>query len=51
MDAAMFMEAGIPTVVFGPHGDGAHADVEWVDLDSVRQCVDIYTALIERFCS
>jgi acetylornithine deacetylase len=51
MDAAMFMEAGIPTVVFGPHGDGAHADVEWVDLDSVRQCVDIYTALIERFCA
>jgi len=51
MDAALFMEAGIPTVVFGPHGDGAHADVEWVDLDSIRQCVEVYTALIERFCA
>ena len=50
MDAALFSEHGIPTVVLGPHGEGAHAKVEWVDLASVQQCVDIYTAVIAEFC-
>ncbi len=50
MDAALFSDHGIPTVVLGPHGDGAHAKVEWVDLESVQQCVDIYTAVIAEFC-
>lgn len=50
MDAALFSEHGIPTVVLGPHGEGAHAKVEWVDLGSVQQCVDIYTAVIAKFC-
>ena len=35
MDAAIFAEAGIPTVNFGATGCGAHEAVEWVDLDSV----------------
>ena len=50
MDAALFSEHGVPTVVLGPHGEGAHAKVEWVDLESVQQCVDIYTAVIADFC-
>jgi acetylornithine deacetylase len=50
MDAAFFSAHGVPTVVLGPHGDGAHAKTEWVDLASVQQCVDIYTAVIEDFC-
>ena len=36
MDAAFISAAGIPTVVFGPDGAGAHAVEEWVDLASVR---------------
>ncbi len=51
MDAALLAEHGIPTVVLGAHGDGAHAKVEWVDLASVQHCLDIYTALIADFCS
>ncbi len=35
MDAALLAEAGVETVVFGPGGAGAHADEEWVDLESV----------------
>jgi len=35
MDMALMNEAGIPTVCFGPKGEGEHADVEWVDLASV----------------
>ena len=31
-----FASAGIPTVVFGPAGEGAHAVEEWVDLASAR---------------
>ena len=50
MDAALFSEHGVPTVVLGPLGEGAHAKVEWVDLESVQQCVDIYTAFIADFC-
>ena len=29
-DSAFLSAAGIPTVIYGPEGDGAHADVEWV---------------------
>ena len=35
-DAALLAEAGIPAVLFGVDGAGAHAASEWVDLDSLR---------------
>ena len=38
MDAAIFAQAGIPTVNFGALGAGAHEAVEWVDLETVVQC-------------
>ena len=50
MDSALFGDAGIPTVVLGPAGAGAHAIEEWVDLASVEGCRDIYTDLIADFC-
>jgi acetylornithine deacetylase len=50
-DAALFAAAGIPTVVFGPGGEGAHAEVEWVDLDSVEQLVGILGATARAFCT
>ena len=37
MDAAFLAAAGIDTAVFGHAGNGAHAAVEWVDLDSVEK--------------
>ena len=40
MDAALIQAAGIPAVVFGPGGEGAHAVEEWVDLGSVEACAD-----------
>jgi acetylornithine deacetylase len=49
-DAASLAAAGIPTVLFGPCGDGAHATHEWVDLESVRQCVAIYERVIADIC-
>jgi len=50
-DSALLASAGIPTVVFGPRGEGAHAAVEWVDLASVERCAEIYFAVAEEFCA
>jgi acetylornithine deacetylase/succinyl-diaminopimelate desuccinylase-like protein len=41
MDSALLAAAGADTVVFGPHGEGAHAAVEWVDLASVHRSAAI----------
>jgi acetylornithine deacetylase len=49
-DAALLAAAGIPTVIFGPGGDGAHADVEWVDLDDVERLVEILVATAGDLC-
>jgi acetylornithine deacetylase/succinyl-diaminopimelate desuccinylase-like protein len=51
MDMALTNAAGIPTVAFGPAGEGAHADVEWVDLASVERCVEVYVKAAELLCS
>ncbi len=49
-DAASLHAAGIPTVLFGPAGAGAHAVEEWVDLASVQACVEVYLAVARAFC-
>ena len=51
MDAAFTSEAGIDTVVFGPIGAGAHADVEWVDLESVRRHCEILIDTASHYCA
>lgn len=50
-DAALLTGAGVPTVVFGPGGDGAHAVVEWSDLDQVERCAGILLATARDFCA
>ena len=49
-DSALLAEAGIPTVLFGPAGEGAHAEIEWVDVESLERCVEIYLAVASDFC-
>ena len=49
-DAAVLSEAGIPSVLFGPSGSGAHAVEEWVDLASVKTCAEIYLETALSFC-
>ena len=51
MDSLLTSRAGIPTVIFGPVGEGAHGDVEWVDLDSVQTCREIYADLARVWCA
>lgn len=50
-DAATLTASGIPTVLFGPVGTGAHAVEEWVDLPSVAACAEIYLGVARAFCA
>ena len=50
-DAALVAAAGIPTVLFGPAGEGAHAAVEWVDVSSLERCRHVYAAVAAALCS
>lgn len=50
MDASLFAEAGVETVVIGAHGTGAHADEEWVDLGSVAQLAGILARAAAAWC-
>jgi acetylornithine deacetylase/succinyl-diaminopimelate desuccinylase-like protein len=49
-DSALLAAAGIPTVVFGPRGQGLHSEVEWVDVASLEHCVEIYGAVAAELC-
>jgi acetylornithine deacetylase len=49
-DSALLAAAGIPTVVFGPRGEGLHSEVEWVDVASLEDCVEIYGAVAAELC-
>ena len=51
MDSALLADASIPTVVFGPGGEGAHATVEWVSLDEVERCAAALIATARTFCA
>ena len=50
-DAAFIAAAGIPTVLFGPDGDGAHAAVEWVSIPGTVACARALTAAAADFCA
>jgi acetylornithine deacetylase len=50
MDAALLAAAGIPTVVFGPGGAGAHAAVEYTLISEVAACAEILARAALAFC-
>jgi acetylornithine deacetylase len=50
-DAAFIAAAGIPTVLFGPGGEGAHAATEWVSLGGTDAVADTLVAVARRFCA
>jgi acetylornithine deacetylase len=49
-DASLLDQAGIPCLLFGVSGEGAHAATEWVDIESIHKTTDILTAVIRDFC-
>ena len=50
MDSAILGAAGIPSVLFGPSGEGAHAAQEWVSLSSITRGATILAQAIVEFC-
>jgi acetylornithine deacetylase len=43
-DAAILGAAGTPTVLFGPRGAGLHSIEEYVEVDDVQACRDVFRA-------
>ena len=50
-DAAFLAGAGIPTVMFGPGGEGAHAADEFVSIRDTVTVARTLTAVAERLCA
>ena len=50
-DSAFIAGAGIPTALFGPGGDGAHAAEEWVSVRDVESCARVLTRTASAFCA
>ncbi len=49
-DSALISGAGIPCVIFGPGGGGAHADVEYSELNDVKACAQTLVRAAAAFC-
>jgi len=49
-DAGLLHEAGIPCLLLGVRGGGAHADKEWAEVASVHRLTEILTGTIADFC-
>ena len=49
-DCAILKDAGIPCVMFGADGAGAHAATEWTTVQSVRTLADILAETATEFC-
>lgn len=50
-DSAYLSAAGIPTVLYGPEGEGAHADTEWVSRSGTVTAARVLTDLAGDVCS
>lgn len=50
-DSAFIAAAGIPTVLYGPGGEGAHAAEEWVSVDDTVAVTHTLVGAAEALCS
>jgi acetylornithine deacetylase len=50
-DAAFIAAAGIPTVMFGPAGEGAHAAEEWVSISSTETVARTLVSVAASVCA
>ena len=50
-DSAFLSAAGIPTVLYGPEGEGAHADIEWVSRSGTDTTATVLTQFARDFCA
>jgi acetylornithine deacetylase len=50
-DSALISAAGIPTVLFGPSGAGAHAEEEWVSIKDTEACAGVLSRVAAELCA
>jgi acetylornithine deacetylase len=50
-DASLMLEAGIPGLLFGVDGGGAHAATEWIELDSLDRVSRVLAQAATNFCN
>jgi acetylornithine deacetylase len=50
-DSGLIAAAGIPTVLFGPGGEGAHEIEEWVSIEQTEIVTRTLIATAERLCT
>jgi acetylornithine deacetylase len=50
-DCAILQQGGVPCVMFGADGGGAHAATEWASVRSVEALADILADAAARFCN
>ncbi len=51
LDSEIIWRNGIPVVIFGPSGAGAHAAIEYVDISSVLDVAHVLKRTALQFCS
>jgi acetylornithine deacetylase len=49
-DSAFIAAAGIPTILYGPSGEGAHATEEWVSVSSCETLAADLVRIAQLFC-
>jgi len=49
-ESEVLNRAGIPAVLFGPSGEGAHAALERADVPSVARCAEVLAELVVDWC-
>jgi succinyl-diaminopimelate desuccinylase len=50
-DSGLIGAVGIPTVLFGPGGEGLHEAEEWVELADLDRCLAVYLAVARELCA
>lgn len=49
-DCALLAGEGIPSLLWGPIGEGLHAKEEWADVESIRTVTQALTTIAAEFC-
>ncbi|KAK4082745.1 uncharacterized protein Triagg1_1635 [Trichoderma aggressivum f. europaeum] len=50
-DCALLADAGIPSLLWGPKGEGLHGKLEYADVESIKQVTETLNAIAVEFCS
>ncbi|KAF9885920.1 hypothetical protein FE257_012210 [Aspergillus nanangensis] len=49
-DASLLSAVGIPSIVYGPKGEGLHSKEEWVEVESLQEMAGVFEQMIQEMC-